>query len=176
MLSYFLSVLESNEDRRVFAEIYEKYHTRMEKTAIYILKNQEDAEDAMQNAFMRVIKHFDKAISIPCEELQFWLISIVKNEALMIIRKKRKVVSLEDNIDITSSNIVEDVHSYNDFVGVFSKLPEIYRAVLEMKVFIGYTDKEIAEILGISETAVSTRASRGRELLRTIAGQEGFHI
>ena len=55
MLSYFLSVLESNEDRRVFAEIYEKYHTKMEKTAIYILKNQEDAEDAMQNAFMRVI-------------------------------------------------------------------------------------------------------------------------
>ena len=175
MLSYFLSVLESNEDRRVFAEIYEKYHTKMEKTAIYILKNQEDAEDAMQNAFMRVIKHFDKAISIPCEELQFWLISIVKNEALMIIRKKRKVVSLEDNADIPA-NIIEDVHSYNDLVGVFSKLPEIYRAVLEMKVFIGYTDKEIAEILGISETAVSTRASRGREILRKIAGQEGFHI
>ena len=169
MLSYFLSVLESNEDRRVFAEIYEKYHTKMEKTAIYILKNQEDAEDAMQNAFMRVI------ISIPCEELQFWLISIVKNEALMIIRKKRKVVSLEDNADIPA-NIIEDVHSYNDLVGVFSKLPEIYRAVLEMKVFIGYTDKEIAEILGISETAVSTRASRGREILRKIAGQEGFHI
>ena len=36
MLSYFLSVLESNEDRRVFTEIYEKYHTKMEKTAIYI--------------------------------------------------------------------------------------------------------------------------------------------
>lgn len=45
-----------------------------------------------------------------------------------------------------------------------------------MKVFIGYSDKEIAEILGISETAVSTRASRGRELLRTIAEKEGFHI
>ena len=175
MLSYFLSVLESNEDRRVFAEIYEKYHTKMEKTAIYILKNQEDAEDAMQNAFMRVIKHFDKAISIPCEELQFWLISIVKNEALMIIRKKRKVVTLEDNADIPS-NIIEDIHSYNDLVGVFSKLPETYRAVLEMKVFIGYSDKEIAKILGISETAVSTRASRGREILRKIAGQEGFHI
>ena len=175
MLSYFLSVLESNEDRRVFAEIYEKYHTKMEKTAIYILKNQEDAEDAMQNAFMRVIKHFDKAVSIPCEELKFWLIAIVKNEALMIIRKKRKVISLEDNIDIPS-NIIEDVHSYNDLFGLFSKLPEIYRAVLEMKVFIGYSDREISEILGISETSVSTRASRGRELLRTIAEKEGFHI
>lgn len=175
MLSYFLSVLESNEDRRIFTEIYEKYHTKMEKTAIYILKNQEDAEDAMQNAFMRVIKHFDKAMSIPCEELQFWLISIVKNEALMIIRKKRKVVSLEHSIDIPS-NIIESVHNYNDLVILFSRLPEIYRAVLEMKVFIGYSDKEIAEILGISETAVSTRASRGRELLRTIIEKEGFYI
>ena len=175
MLSYFLSVLESNEDRCVFTEIYEKYHTKMEKTAIYILKNQEDAEDAMQNAFMRVIKHFDKAMSIPCEELQFWLISIVKNEALMIIRKKRKVISLDDNIDIPS-NIIESVHSYSDLVGLFSRLPEIYRAVLEMKIFIGYSDKEIAEILGISETAVSTRASRGREILRIIAEKEGFNI
>lgn len=175
MLSFFLSVLESDRDRRIFREMYEKYHTKMEKIAIYILKNQEDAEDAMQNAFMRVIKHFEKAVSIPCEELQFWLISIVKNEALMILRKRRKVSSLDDSIDIPS-DIIENVHCYSDLVGLFSKLPEIYRAVLEMKILIGYSDKEIAEYLGISETAVSTRASRGRDILRTIAEKEGFHI
>mgnify|MGYP002508268979 FL=1 len=48
--------------------------------------------------------------------------------------------------------------------------------VLEMKVLLGYTDKEIAGHLGISETAVSTRASRGRQLLREILEKEGFQL
>ena len=48
-------------------------------------------------------------------------------------------------------------------------------AVLELKLLIGYSDKEIAEHLGISETAVSSRASRGRTLLRKLVEKEGFH-
>ena len=60
-------------------------------------------------------------------------------------------------------------------VELFRQLPETYRAVLEMKLLIGCTDQEIAERLGISETAVSSRASRGRALLRKLVEKEGFH-
>ena len=60
-------------------------------------------------------------------------------------------------------------------VELFRQLPETYRAVLEMKILIGYTDKEIASRLGISETAVSSRASRGRSLLRKLVEGEGLH-
>ena len=175
MMYYLLSVLEDEQERQKFVHIYEEYHDRMEKTAIRILSNQTDAEDAVQNAFVRVIEHFQRALEIPCEELAFWLISIVKNEALMIWRKKQKIVPLEEDWD-TFAESTEETQSYSDLVSVFARLPESYRAVLEMKMLIGYTDREIAKCLGISETAVSTRASRGRELLRKLVKREGFNI
>lgn len=175
MMWYLLSVLEDKRERQTFVRIYEEYHDRMEKTAIRILLNQADAEDAVQNAFMRVIEHFQRALEIPCEELAFWLISIVKNEALMILRKNQKIVPLEEDWDAFAES-AEETQSYSDLVSLFARLPESYRSVLEMKMLIGYTDKEIAERLGISETAVSTRASRGRALLRKLAEKEGFKI
>ena len=88
MLSFFLIVLESAADRRLFASIYEQHHSKMERIAINMLKNQGDAEDAVQNAFMQVIRNFEKINQIPSEELPFWIISIVKNECYMILRKQ----------------------------------------------------------------------------------------
>ncbi len=93
MLSYFLATLENDADRQAFAAIYDQYHAKMENTAMKILKNQGDAEDAVQNAFMQVIRHFEKTYQIPCEDLPFWLISIVKNEAYMILRKKKQTAA-----------------------------------------------------------------------------------
>lgn len=172
MLAFFLAALESDEDRELFVFIYEHYRARMEQTAIRILGLQSDAEDAIQNSFMQVIRHFEKVYLIPREELIFWLISIVKNESLMILRKRKKEIQFE-NWDLVTE-AAEDVTSYHELVDLFRNLPETYRSVLEMKILLGYTDREIAEHLNISETAVSTRASRGRELLRKIMEKEGM--
>lgn len=90
MLVFFLAALENDEDRQQFTVLYDQYHSRMEEKALRILKEQYDAEDAVQNAFLQIIKHFEKFYTIPCEELYFWIISIVKNEALMILRKRHK--------------------------------------------------------------------------------------
>lgn len=173
MLAFFLTMLESDEERQRFVLIYEQYHKRMERVALRILEKQHDAEDAVQNAFLQVIHHFEKISTIPCEELPFWLISIVKNEALMILRKSRNIVPLEDWDGFEKS--ISDTSEYMALVELFRQLPETYRAVLEMKILIGYTDKEIASRLGISETAVSSRASRWRSLLRKLVEGEGLH-
>lgn len=60
MLGFFLAILESEDDRRKFAAVYEQYHEKMEMIALHILENQHDAEDAIQNAFLQVIHHFEK--------------------------------------------------------------------------------------------------------------------
>ena len=172
MLSFFLAALESAEDKKQFTLIYEQYRAQMEQVALRFLREQSDAEDAVQNAFMQIIRHFEKIFSIPCEELPFWIISIVKNEALMILRKKKKEVSLEDWDAV--SEVAEEVTGYNELVELIRRMPETYRAVLEMKLLLGYSDREIARHLSISETAVSTRYSRGRELLRRIVEKEGL--
>ena len=94
MLAFFLAALESEDDKRKFVAVYEQYHEKMEMIALHILGSQHDSEDAVQNAFLQIIRHFGKIYEIPCEELPFWIISIVKNEALMILRKKRIESSL----------------------------------------------------------------------------------
>jgi RNA polymerase sigma-70 factor (ECF subfamily) len=173
MLAVLLTALESEKDREKFIEIYEQYHAQMERTAMRILKEQSDIEDAVQNAFMQVILHFEKIFEIPCEELPFWIISIVKNEAQMILRKNKRTVPLEEWEGFSKS--IDEITGYTELVDLITRLPETYRAVLEMKMLLGYSDKEISKHLSISETAVSSRATRGRTLLRKIAEQEGFY-
>lgn len=85
-----------------------------------------------------------------------------------------KKVNAGSNVSYPNSDIVS--HEHTELVNLFAKLPLSYRSVLEMKILLGYSDKEIATHLGISETAVSTRASRGRTLLREIIRKEGFSI
>mgnify|MGYP004551522657 FL=1 len=174
MLSYLLAALESEEDKRRFTELYEENHVRAEQTALRILKDPHDAEDAVQNAFVQVIHHFDKISEIPCKKLEFWIISIVKNEALMILRRNQKELPQEDWDNFSAD--VNDPIGYNELVQLFSRLPPTYRAVLEMRMINDYSGKEIAVHLGISESAVNTRISRGRILLRELAVKEGFHV
>ena len=174
MLSYLLAALESEEDKRRFIELYEENHVRAEQTALRILKNPHDAEDAVQNAFLQVIRHFDKILEIPCKKLGFWIISIVKNEALMILRRKQKEL-LQEDWDTFSADVSDPI-GYNELVQLFSQLPPTYRAVLEMRMINDYSGKEIAVHLGISESAVNTRISRGRILLRELTVKEGFHV
>ena len=174
MISYLLAILENDEDKQKFIELYEEHHVRVEQTALRILKDPHVAEDAVQNTFLQVIRHFDKISEIPCKKLGFWLISIAKNEALMILRHKRREIPQED-WDTFSAD-VSDPTSYNELVQLFSQLPPTSRAALEMRLINGYSGKEIAQHLGISESAVNTRISRGRALLREIAVKEGFHI
>ena len=174
MLAFLLSTLESNEDKEIFTKIYEQYRPLMERTATRILKEPSDIEDAVQNAFVQIICHFDKIYEIPREELPFWIISIVKNEARAILRKNSRTVSLEDWDRLTED--INDISGYTELVDLFTRLPKTYRSVLELKMLHGYTDKEIAKRVGISETAVSSRATRGRTLLREIVEKEGFCV
>lgn len=172
MLTYLLTLIDNEDDRKRFQSIYNQHHIPMEKAALRILTEQKDAEDAMQNAWVQVIKHFEKIPEIPCDQLLYWLISIVKNECLMLLRKKRKTVPLDDWDEPTvaaDSNL-----NYKELVSLFAKLPETYRAALEMKFLLQYTDREIAQHLRISETAVSSRIHRGRSLLRQLVEKEGF--
>lgn len=169
----FWEELENPEERKRLVSIYEQYHAAMERTAMRILRSNADAEDAVQNAFVRVICNFQKIDEIPCEKLRPWLITIVKNEALMLLRKRKPTVSLDELA--CPEPRTEDKSGCRELIELIRTMPETYRAVLELKLISGYKDAEIAKMLGISETAVSSRFSRGRKMLREILEKEGIY-
>ena len=140
-----------------------------------ILRDQQDAEDAMQNALCQMAKHFEKIYEIPCDRLPFWCVCIVKNESISILRRRHKVLPLEDWARIENQPGPEESVSYRTLVDLFARLPQTYRAALEMRFLLGYSNKEIAQRLSLTQTAVNTRIARGRDLLKKLAQEEGIH-
>ncbi len=172
MLIYYLQMLDTPEEKIRFEQIYQQYRSLMYHAADHVLHNSQDAEDAVHNAFLQVIKHFSKFQRIPARDLAPQLTVIAKNEAISILRKKRDAEPLED-WEI-SEEASEDAANYHALVDSFTRLPQTYRAVMEMKLLSGYSDGAIAAKLGLSRTAVSTRLTGGRRVLRASVEREGF--
>ena len=172
MLVYYLQMLDTPEEKVKFEQIYLKYRGLMYQVADGILHNRQDAEDAVHNAFLRVIKHFKKFQSTPLQDLAPQVAIIARNEAISLLRRRKGEAPLEDWDGLAEPS--EAVSDYHALVDSFTRLPQTYRAVMEMKLLLGYSDGEIAAKLGLTKTAVSTRISRGRRLLRDIVEREGF--
>jgi len=172
MLVFYLQMLDTPEEKVRFEQIYRRYGGLMYHVADNILHNSQDAEDAVQNAFLRIIKCFSRFQNAPARDLAPQIVVIAKNEAISILRKKRDAAPLEDWE--CSAEVAPSAVSYHALVESFTRLPQTYRAVMEMKLLSGYSDGEIAAKLGLSKTAVSTRISRGRQLLRDIVERDGF--
>ena len=69
MLAIYLSMLETNEEKNQFEQLYIKYKQDMYAVAYGILKNKEDAEDAVHQSFLKIADTFSKDSHIPCPEL-----------------------------------------------------------------------------------------------------------
>lgn len=145
----------------------------MERTALAILQDPRDAEEAVQEAFIRVIENFSKIYEIPCKNLGAWLVTIVRNEAITMLRRRRDHLPLDEDW-AGFERQARDAPDYASLVALFARLPETYRAAPEMKLLLGYSGAEIARRLGLTESAVNTRISRGRALLRKIFEEEGI--
>ena len=91
----YLQMLETPEEKVQFEEIYLKYRSAMFRAAEGILHNDQDAEDAVHNAFLRTIKRFSRFQKIPVKDLAPLVTVIARNEAISLQRKK-KDVPLED--------------------------------------------------------------------------------
>ena len=172
MLICYLQMLDTPEEKIRFEEIYLKYRSLMYHAANAVLHNRQDAEDAVHNAFLRIIKHFGKIQNTPAQDLAPLVTIIGRNEAISLQRKRRGDAPLEDCCDLAET--MDAVTDYHALVDSFTRLPKAYRAALEMKLLLGCSDGEIAARLDLSKTAVSTRISRGRRLLRDIVEREGF--
>ena len=172
MLVYYLQMLDTPEEKIRFEQIYLKYRGLMYHVSDGILHNRQDSEDAVHNAFLKVINKFSKFQDAPAKDLARQIVAIARNEALSLLRKQRDTAPLEDWEGFAET--AEEVSDYHALVDSFACLPQTYRAVMEMKLLLGYSDGEIAAKMGLSKKTVSVRISRGRQLLRDIVEREGF--
>ncbi|NLK70934.1 MAG: RNA polymerase sigma factor [Clostridiales bacterium] len=144
-----------------FSEKYDKYSAMIYRVCVVRLGSKHDAEDVVQNVF---IKLYYKAPNFATdEEEKAWLIRVALNACKDSLKAfwNKKTVSLEEAANLSSAEM-EDVERLID---IFN-LPPKYRTVLQLFYYEGYSVKEIAKIMKISEKTVTSQLCRARKRLK----------
>mgnify|MGYP000020713998 CR=1 FL=1 len=169
----YLFMLESDEEKHLFKELYERYGNAMLRVAQrYFPSDLTAAEDAVQNAWLKVIKNFSKIQEDSSNKRGAYLVTIVKNESISLLRKQRQDISLDEMLVAEQENTTED--SKSSIIEIIRNMPEVYRAVLELRFVEELSTREISKLLHLSESAINTRIHRGRALLIKKLREEGY--
>ena len=163
-----MTMIDSVEDKSKFEELYIKYRQLMKYEANKILDDDYLAEDAVHNSFIKIAKHIGSVEKIDSHKTAAFVVIIVRRTALDILRKERahKIVDIDDYKERTAVEYYDDYRfSVDELVGKIEKLPEQYREILSLKCSGTLTDKEIADVLGISHQAERKRLERARSFL-----------
>ena len=90
MLSLYLSMVDTDEQKSFVENVYLKYEQDMYKVALGILHNKQDAEDAVHDAFIQIVRNVDKIIQVDRPKLRGFLVIIIRNCSINIYRKRKK--------------------------------------------------------------------------------------
>ena len=167
-------------DRAEFARLVDAYSSSIYRLGLRMLGNPQDAEDVLQNTFINALTHLPKFEGR--SSLATWLYRIAANEALMLIRKRKPEVDLnetegDDNAeDVKPTQIVDwSARPEDELLSgerkqildeAIQTLPESLRIVFLLRDVEELSIKETAEALGLTETNVKTRLLRARMFLR----------
>lgn len=181
MLLYYLSLVETEEDESKLSKIYYEYNKLMMYTALNVLKDPDLAQEAVNDAFIRIINnlHKIKMDEIYSHKTMSFLVKIVRNTSIDKIKDENKHNNI--NFDDVNEAAILSLHNNNnvdDLMNVLSvyeainRLPQKYKEILELKIYRDFTDKEIAKFLNISHNAARKRLQYAREELHIILEKE----
>jgi RNA polymerase sigma-70 factor (ECF subfamily) len=157
-----------NGNPRAQRLLFDKFARKMLSVCLRYAKNEEQAEDVLQDGFVKV---FGKLKDFKSEgSLEGWIRRIMVNTALDQIRKNNKLLG-DTNIDdvgykIENNDFIVEKMIAEDLMKMVQAMPEGYKVVFNMFAIEGYSHGEIATTLGISENTSKSQYSRARAYLR----------
>ena len=167
-------------DAKAFSELLRRYEGKIFRLALHITQNREDAEDVLQEAFLKAYEHLDQFQGQ--SRFYTWIVRIAVNQALMKLRKRKsdRSVSLDDTIDTGEDTVAREIAAWdenpeqqysreeiNEILGTaIDGLAPIYRAVFVLRDVDGLSTEEAAEALELSVPAIKSRLLRARLQLR----------
>lgn len=168
MFELCMAMIDNEEDKTVFKKLYEKYVNLMLYTAYQILGNQEDAEDAVSEAFLRIAKNFSRFEKKICPKTANQFVIIVRNISIDIYRKNKKKTEIpfEEDIDINIKTFDENEPS--EIEEALSRLSQNEKDILYMYYIYDTPIKDISKLFEISEAAAYKRIQRAKSSLKKI--------
>lgn len=167
-------------NRVEFARLVDAYSTPIYRLGLKMLGNEQDAEDVLQTTFLKALQHVGEFEGR--SSLSTWLYRIAANEALMLLRRKRPSLSLDEEPEDGDGEAIPPMQladwgalPESELLSAETKLrldraiqnlPDRLRVVFLMRDIEGLSIRETGEALDLSETAVKTRLLRARLQLR----------
>ncbi|MEQ8472265.1 MAG: RNA polymerase sigma factor [Marinoscillum sp.] len=156
-------------------DIYRLYSKAMYNTALRICGSKEEAEDVLQEAFLSAFR----SIASYREEATFgaWLKRIVVNKSITALKRNQKETIMMEEVhdtfqEYSETEFNEPELSVQRIREGMNQLPNGFRSVLSLYLFEGYDHKEIAEIMGITESTSKSQYKRAKDKLKTILEKE----
>lgn len=165
--------------KEIFQRFYEKYHFDLFNFLFYMVKNREQAEDLVQEVYIKVLRSYDQFQGKSSEKT--WLFSIARHVAIDWFRKQKRSHEKDTNsIDDENVHYVirdtaplpEEIAIENEEIQLLykclSKCTEDQQSVLLLRYIQSFSIKETAEILGWTESKVKTTQHRGIKALKAL--------
>ncbi|RIX46022.1 RNA polymerase sigma factor SigW [Paenibacillus nanensis] len=174
-----LARLALKGDQQAFAELVDLYQDKLYHMAYRMLSNRQEAEDVVQDTFLRVYKNLDRFD----ETLKFstWIYRIATNLCIDRLRKRKQTYSLDaesqdyEGLDGYSMIPSDDRTPESELIlsdtqriihQAMETLPPKYKSVMMLRYIQDLSLQEVGDILGMPVTTIKTRVHRGREFLR----------
>lgn len=174
MLAMIIAAIEDDYEREFIIKIHDDYYVEMKKRAYRFLRNNDEAEELVQDAFVKLIERVDVVMKVDKNKLPGYVMSTVKNLALNKIRVNQRKGDYEfsrDDAELAkwlkdSQDLPEDLYQKEEELYLIhkklSELPERDNLLLEAKYILQLKDEEIAKQFNISQQSVRTYIMRAR--------------
>lgn len=138
-------------------ELFEKYKDDVYRLALSYTRNVQEAEDVCQTTFLKLM---EQTAIAPGKE-KAWLMQVAANQCRSLLRSAwwKKTEALENAVSVQPPR-------YPEVFQVVMALPPKYRVVIYLRYYEAYSTKEIGQLLKISQSAVTTRLNRARQVLK----------
>lgn len=163
MLSLYLQMLDTEEETSRFTRLYIHYRDLMFRVAMRVLHNEMDAEDAVHQAFLSILKHFSKIHKIDCPETKAYVVIITERKAIDILRAQKHFA--DEDPEVLGNEAVSPPGD-GGLADALAGLRRRYREALLLHYRHGYSTAELADLWGIKQASVQKLLWRAKQLLK----------
>ncbi len=159
----------TESEKRYFSDMYERHSKAVYGVCLMYLKNKDDAEEAVSESYIRLME------SVPRFESDAHAKAYLMRTAVNVCKNLLKSGWRKNTVHDEDVMMYMTAPEERGIMEEILALPPKYRVIIYMHYYMGYTAKEIAVIMNLSQSAVLSRLSRGRNRLRGILEEGGFN-
>lgn len=175
-----LAAIDTVEEKFTFLQAYRRNYKKMYYVAYRMLGSREEAEDAVQDAFVKLAERFSRYSCLSEERMYALCITIVRNQAIDRIRRNRHLADTDvEDLMLCwaderpgAQQMVEQGELASCVQKALAQLPEVIKLTLELKYYQEYSNQEIARILNVPVKTVEMRIYRGKKRLEVLLHEE----